>query len=151
MGPSVAYSMKVLPSVKKTQNSSNARWNQDILTGIARIFAIWMETLPAKIDQFLLRIWKSRWEWPSNDFKTSSGKIDNGLMSHFGCVGQSLSCCFEIDFQNWKYRPTEYWGVNWKYQRVNGMVYQTEWKFPHDKIKSVSKFTSNCRLIFKGQ
>ena len=55
MGPSVAYSMKVLPSVKKTQNSSNARWNQDILTGIARIFAIWMETLPAKIDQLLIK------------------------------------------------------------------------------------------------
>ena len=43
---------------------------------------------------------------------------DNGLTSHFRSGRQSLSCCFQIDFQYWKYQRErgEYRSVNWKYQ-----------------------------------
>ena len=47
-----------------------------------------------------LAFWWNSLKW----LKLRRQQWDNGLTSHFRSGRQSLSCCFQIDFQYWKYQ-----------------------------------------------
>ena len=66
---------------------------------------------------------------------------DNGLMSHFGIASQSLSCCFEIDFQYWKYQRARIWTCKWKIPRLVNQIGWTEFLRWTLKLASTREFS----------